>query len=129
MAGQRKGANWKKNRKRRFRNAFPGKDAPKCPYCGQNVRDVLTAIETIEDESPVHFDCVLKRIADSEDLEAKEKVCYLGNGSFGIVQFPNPSDPSQFVIRKRIQIEDDRKEIPWRKAIVRRVSGRGQKPE
>ena len=116
-----KNANWNRNRsrnrKKRSKNAFPGKAAPKCPYCGQNVRDVLTAIETIEDNSPVHFDCVLKKIAENENLESKEKVCYLGNGSFGIVQFQNPSDPSRFVIKKRFQVEDERKEIAWRKAV------------
>jgi len=118
---QNRNSNWKKNRKRRFRDTFPGKGVPKCPYCGQNVRDVLTAIETIEDESPVHFDCVLKKIAEEEKLEPKEKVCYLGNGTFGVIQFKNSSDPSKFVIKKRIQIEDEKKEIPWRKAVVKRV--------
>ena len=123
-ASRRRNTNWKKNRKSRFRDTFPGKAVPKCPYCGQNVRDVLTAIAIEDDDSPVHFDCVLKKIAEEERLEAKEKVCYLGNGSFGIVYFKNPSDPTQFVIKKRIQVEDDKKEVAWRKAVFQRVSSK-----
>ena len=122
MAGGRnRNSNWKRGKKRRFRDTFAGKEAPKCAYCGQNVRDVLTAIVEDDKEAPVHFDCVIKKITESETLSAKEKVCYLGKGGFGIVYFKNPSDPTQFVIKKRIQIEDERKEISWRKAVSKRI--------
>ena len=123
MAGGRsRSGNWRRNRKKPAKNGFPGNEVPQCPYCGQNVRDVLTAIAVENDETPVHFDCVLKKIAESEKLEAKDKICYLGNGSFGIVHFKNPSDPTNFVIKKRIQIEDEKKQISWRRAAVKRVS-------
>ncbi|MBN1685957.1 MAG: hypothetical protein JW852_04835 [Spirochaetales bacterium] len=120
--GGKRGGNWKRNRKKHSKNAFPGKEMPKCPYCGQNVRDVLTAIAVESSDVPVHFDCVIKKIAETEELDAKDKICYLGKGSFGIVHFKNPSDPAKFTIKKRIQIEDEKKEISWRKASVKRVS-------
>ncbi len=123
-SGRERNQNWKRSRMRRSKASFPGKDVPKCPYCGQNVRDILTAIAVESSDAPMHFDCVLKKISNEENLQAKDKVCYLGNGSFGIVNFKNPSDPKQFTIKKRIQIEAEKKEITWRKKISNRISSR-----
>ena len=120
-AGRNRTFNRKKNRRQRYKDAFPGAEVPKCPYCGQNVRDVLTAIALKEGEQPTHFDCVLKKISEEEELQPKEKVIYLGNGAFGIVRFKNQSDLRNFVIRKRVQIEPEKLEIDWRKSISRRI--------
>ena len=75
---------------------------------------MLTAIAVSAEHSPAHFDCVLNKIAEDEELKPKEKVCYLGKGSFGIVRFKNPSDLRHFTIRKRIQYEELEKPISWR---------------
>ena len=123
-SGRGRNPNWKRNRKRRSKASFPGKNVPKCPYCGQNVRDILTAIAIENDEAPTHFDCVIKKISEEESLQPKEKVCYLGNGSFGIVYFKNPSDPRQFTIKKRIQVEAEKKEIEWRTTVSNRALSR-----
>ena len=123
-SGRGRNPNWKRNRRRRSKASFPGNDVPKCPYCGQNVRDVLTAIAIEENEAPTHFDCVIKKIAEDEKLQPKEKVVYLGNGAFGVVYFKNPSDPRQFTIRKRIQIEAEKTEIDWRKSVSNRALSR-----
>ena len=120
--GRGRNPNWKKNRHQRYKDTFPGKDVPKCPYCGQNVRDVLTAIALKDGEEPTHFDCVIKKLSDEEELQPKEKVVYLGNGSFGVVKFRNPSDPRQFSIRKKIQVEPEKVEIDWRDAVARRIA-------
>ncbi len=125
MPGARgKNPNWKKHGRQRYKDTFPGKDVPKCPYCGQNVRDVLTAIAIEDGEAPTHFDCVIKKLADEEGLEPKEKVVYLGNGSCGVVKFKNQSDPRQFAIRKKIQVEPEKLEIDWRKAVAQRIARR-----
>ena len=123
MAGQGgRNQQWRRNKKKRYRGSFSGKEIPQCPYCGQNVRDVLTAIALSDGEAPTHFDCVIKKLSEEETLKPKERICYLGNGAFGIVKFKNPSDQRQFEIRKRIQIEEEKKDISWRKAVSRRLS-------
>ena len=119
--GRNRNQNWKRSRRPRQKDAFPGKDVPKCPQCGQNVRDVLTAIALSEGEQPTHFDCVIKKISDEEELLPKEKVIYLGNGTFGIVKFKNQSDPRQFTIRKKVQVEHEKLDLEWRKAVSNRV--------
>jgi hypothetical protein len=122
--GRKRSQKWKKNRRRRYKDAFPGNEIPKCPYCGQNVRDVLTAIALEEGEQPTHFDCVIKKLSDEEELQPKEKIIYLGNGSFGVVRFKNPSDLRHFTIRKRIQIEPEKIDVEWRNAVSKRISRR-----
>ena len=116
-----RGSNWRRNKKRRYKDSFPSSNVPQCPYCGQNVRDVLTAIAVNEGESPSHFDCVSKYLSEQEQLSPKERVCYLGGGSFGVVRFKNTSDPSKFTVKKRIRIEAENQDIEWRRAVAQRL--------
>ena len=103
-------------------------DFPACPLCGKPVRYLMTAIAQGEGATPAHFDCVLRDIAQHEELQPKEKVCYLGNGDFGILKFQQ-GGPVRFTIRKRIQYEATDKDITWRKRISNRGKTRtGEKP-
>jgi hypothetical protein len=83
----------------------------------------MTAIAQGEWAAPAHFDCVLREIGQKEELEPKEKVCYLGNGTFGLLKFKQ-GGAVRFSIRKRIQYEAADKDITWRKRISRRPKGR-----
>lgn len=83
----------------------------------------MTAIAQGEGNAPAHFDCVLRDIAQKEELQPKEKVCYLGNGAFGILKFKQ-GGPVRFTIRKRIQYEAAEKDVAWRKRISNRVRNR-----
>jgi len=96
-------------------------DFPLCPICQKAVRELHAAITHRESGQPAHFDCVLQLLRESNELQDSEKICYLGKGSFGIVQFrANPGTP-RFVIRKRIQYEEADGFPGWR-----RDSARGQ---
>ena len=85
-----------------------------CPICHKPLRDLFTAIAYKLNEKPAHFDCILKQIKKNEELLNNEKICYLGNGSFGIIAFRNPSSPIKFLIRKRIQYEEADANPGWR---------------
>lgn len=98
-------------------------ELPDCPICGRPVRYLMTAIAQGESGDPAHFDCVLKVITEHEEIQPREKVCYLGNGSFGIVRF-KPGAQVRFTIRKRIQYEPKDKSYPWRKRISTRAKTR-----
>ena len=117
---RRRDGRWKGNAKKPPRASFPRDQVSQCPFCGQTVRDVLTAIATSADNQPAHFDCVLRRIGEQEDLRPREKVVYLGNGCFGIVRFRNGNDLRQFTIRKRIQFEDAEGIVAWRSTVSQR---------
>lgn len=90
---------------------------PVCSICGKNIRNLTTAIASKDDNTPVHFDCILKKLTEQESLENNEKICYLGGGSFGIVRQKPGSDSKHFFIRKRIQFEEQESVLEWRKDI------------
>jgi len=90
---------------------------PDCPICSKPVRDLSSALTHKITRQPAHFDCVMREVCDSNEIAPQERVCYLGGGSFGVVDFKPPGGPSKFVIKKRIQYEE--KEIPqeWKKTL------------
>ena len=92
-----------KNRQRNnYRRPRNKKSFPECPLCNQSVKFLLTAISIGEDNSPAHFDCVLKQISETEKLGPKEKITYIGNGNFAVVIGKAGKD---LVIRKKIEFE------------------------
>jgi len=64
-----------------------------------------------------HFDCIIKLIQRQEELAPHEKICYLGNGSFGIIRKQKTIGLFPFIIRKRIQYEDPHIIPLWRKSL------------
>ena len=117
-----KNMNSSKNRKRNnYRRPRNKKSFPECPICNQSVKFLLTAISVGEDNSPAHFDCVLKRISEKEDLGPKEKITYIGNGNFAIVSGKSGKD---FIIRKKIEFENKHSTGEWRKRISRNLKNR-----
>ncbi len=117
----RRSSNRKRKRRKRYKGYKPSQKLPDCPICEQPVRDVLTAIAVSSDGVPAHFDCVLKKLSREEELRNKEKICYIGGGSFGIVRFDNPQDTRNFSIRKRIQFEQKDLSVFWRNEVSDKV--------
>ncbi len=92
-----------------------------CPICGKGVRDLLTAIAWGEQRTPAHFDCILKELSVQEDMQAREKIVYLGAGSFGVVKFRSGSGTSRFIVRKRIQLEEKEESLEWRRKVSKKL--------
>ncbi|MDR2730119.1 MAG: hypothetical protein LBB81_04395 [Treponema sp.] len=90
---------------------------PDCLWCGKQIKDITTAISDKETGRPVHFDCVLARIAEMENLETNDSVCYIGGGRFGIIHYTNPPDTREFSIKKIYEWEAKDNEIEWRRPI------------
>jgi len=90
---------------------------PDCPWCGKQITDITTAICDKDSGLPVHFDCVLARISESESLETNDTVCYIGGGRFGIVHYNNPPDIRDFVIKKIFEWEAKDSNNEWRRPI------------
>jgi len=82
---------------------------------------MLTAISVNEEMDPAHFDCVLKQLSETEDLNKGEKITYLGNGVFGVVKLKSGNKGLNFTIVKKIQFENKDKKAEWRKKIGRRL--------
>ncbi len=104
------------------RQTKPPLPKPLCPRCGKVIEDLSAAINDKDSGEPCHFDCVVSRIADGENLGAGEKVVYIGGGRFGVVYFEQPSDLKRFQIKKIIQWEDKEKRADWRNDMADRYS-------
>ncbi|RPJ08211.1 MAG: hypothetical protein EHM28_04895 [Spirochaetaceae bacterium] len=89
-----------------------------CAICEKEIRETASAIGIPESGNPAHFDCILKRLSETESIAQHEKICYLGKGSFGIVRFQRPGGSVPFVIRKRIQFEVFEDTPQWRKELT-----------
>jgi hypothetical protein len=56
-----------------------------CPLCGEVIENIASAL-TYPEGGFCHFDCVLEKIAKDERLTDKQKVSYIGRGTFAIVE-------------------------------------------
>jgi hypothetical protein len=88
---------------------------PDCPWCGNKIKDITTAISDKGSGNPIHFDCVLTRIVEMEQLENNDTVCYIGGGRFGIIHYNNPPDMRDISIKKIIEWEIKDRVYEWRK--------------
>jgi hypothetical protein len=117
--------NLPKNKKRNnYRRPRVKRNFPECPICNKSVKYLLTAISVGDDNKPAHFDCVLKQISEKEELGPKEKISYIGNGNFAIVNGKPGKDLS---IKKTVQYENkESKEnkIEWRKKLSQNLKNR-----
>ncbi len=88
-----------------------------CPRCSQPITDLPSALADTSTGVPVHFDCVLHFLQNTEELKEHEKIIYIGQGRFAVVHFENPHDLRKFTINKIIDWEERDKLYEWRKAI------------
>ena len=66
---------------------------------------------------PAHFDCIMNELRESHELGPQEKLCYLGSGCFGIIQFRQPGGSGKFVIKKKIEYEQKGAPADWKKGL------------
>ena len=78
----------------------------KCEICGETITDIATAINNRGSGKPVHFDCVINKIAETEKPSPTEKIAYIGQGKFAVLYFENPHDTRKFSIRRTIEWEE-----------------------
>ena len=87
-----------------------------CIRCGKSIRNPQMALASPEND-PIHFDCAIQEVAEAENLGAREKICYLGQGTFGIIKFKSSSSNKDFIIKKRIPYEKAEQAVDWRKQM------------
>jgi hypothetical protein len=90
---------------------------PNCPWCGNPIKDISTAISDKNTGLPVHFDCVLARLGKEEILESNEAVCYIGGGRFGVIHYNNLPDTKDFKIKRIFEWENKDNRSEWRRDI------------
>jgi len=88
-----------------------------CAWCDKPIKDISTALSEPETGKPVHFDCIINRIIERENLENGDTVSYIGGGRFGVIHFNNPPDTRDFKIKKIYEWENREIRSEWRVTI------------
>lgn len=90
-----------------------------CEICGETIDDLANAISNKGSDNPVHFDCVISKLNESEKPGMNEKIAYIGQGKFALLHFANPHDQKHFTIRKTIEWEArDAERGSWRNEMA-----------
>jgi hypothetical protein len=95
---------------------------PECAYCGKPIQDLAAAITDTASGLPVHFDCAVAKLAETERLGEGDSIGYIGGGRFGVLHFSNPEDPKSFQIKKIIAWEHKENRADWRRDVADRYS-------
>ena len=88
--------------------------AVSCGWCDKAIKDISISITDPDTGKPVHFDCVINRIVEREELESGDVVSYIGGGRFGIVHFNAHPDTRNFKIKKIFEWENKEVRSDWR---------------
>jgi hypothetical protein len=73
-----------------------------CPLCDKVIENIAESFSA-EDGRHCHFDCVLRKIAQDEQLTGNQKISYIGRGTFAVVE---PKEGGGFTFVKRIVWEN-----------------------
>ncbi|MBQ9539458.1 MAG: hypothetical protein IJU95_09325 [Treponema sp.] len=98
--------------------SYKGGEKPLCPRCALPIADVGSALMSREDGSPMHFDCALAALSEKEKIADNERLTYIGQGRFGVLQFANIHDMRHFTIKKIIEWEDKDSRPAWRDELA-----------
>jgi hypothetical protein len=90
---------------------------PTCPWCSKPIKDITTALTDKNTGLPVHFDCVLAKINEMENLEKNDTICYIGGGRFGVIHYNNPPDIKDFTIKRTFEWENKDNHFEWCQSI------------
>lgn len=88
-----------------------------CPKCGQPITDMASAIADKTTGQPMHFDCVLEQVKQSEPTGENEKIAYIGQGRFAVLYYENIRDQRHFTIKKIIEWESREQQASWREEL------------
>ncbi len=89
-----------------------------CPQCGMPIADMGSALISREDGRPMHFDCALALLSEREHIAENERLTYIGQGRFGVLEFANIHDLRHFTIKKIIEWEDKDSRPAWRDELA-----------
>ena len=88
-----------------------------CPKCGQPITDIASSMADKATGAPMHFDCVMQQLFESETLAPNEKISYIGQGRFAVIYFDNPRDQRHFTIKKIVEWEPRDQKCAWREEL------------
>ncbi len=93
-----------------------------CPRCGEPIQDITSALTDRESGTPIHFDCAVRFLEGAESVSDKQKIVYIGQGRFAVMEFEIPGDTKKFHIIRTIEWESREHRAEWRADIAGQFS-------
>lgn len=93
---------------------FKAENQPVCALCGKPITDLASAMQERGGGDPIHFECAMEQLSSSEKLDEGDKIAYIGQGRFAVLNYPNIRDVRTFSIKKIIEWEDRNEKPVWR---------------
>ncbi len=106
----------------------PPKRTYECPLTRKPISNILTAIAHPDSQQPVEFDAVLEQLRQTEDIGPNERIVYLGEGYFAVVEEKKEKGKYRLNVTRKIPYEDNRAKLEWRQELSPGIS-RDYKPE
>lgn len=75
---------------------------PNCVLCGEVINEIAQAISEGREGGFSHFDCVIEKLNSQERLKENQKISYVGQGAFAVVE---KDDSGHYSLIKRIPYE------------------------
>ncbi len=86
---------------------------PNCELCGQVIETFSEAISE-PNGGYSHFDCVLEKLRQQENVQAPDSISYIGHGTFAVV---TKDAEGKFTIKTRIPYESNEAFLGMKKQV------------
>ncbi|NQT57998.1 MAG: hypothetical protein HQ557_03345 [Bacteroidetes bacterium] len=103
-----KSRNKNRNRKnlRKPKNKRPKQPPVICSVCGKTIDSIAQIIGGPAKEEFSHFDCAIRTLSENESIQPGQKICYIGNGDFAVIEYNKKNFSGGFSVVKRIAYEN-----------------------
>lgn len=100
----------------------PAREYPPCTVSGEPIDDIYAAIADPRTGEPAKLDSVIQKLSEQERLGENERICYIGEGQFGVVREVERNGKNAIEIIKRIPYEDRHAKQQWRRELSPGIS-------
>lgn len=75
-----------------------------CHVCGKNITNMATVLYDEEKGGYAHFDCIYDSVRQRYEVSDKERIAYVGNGAFAVIEDYKEGGVFKFRIKQKIQV-------------------------
>ncbi|MBC8343720.1 MAG: hypothetical protein H8E61_07040, partial [Bacteroidetes bacterium] len=88
-----------------------------CSICGKVIDTIAQTIGGPAKDEFSHFDCAIRTLSENENLKSDQKICYIGNGDFAIIEYNKKNFSGGFSVVKRISYENQEMKTSVKKLV------------